>query len=54
VDLHLLRQALEAKHFIHWKELFEEFKKAYSEEYPEAKQVFERITAVEKRGRYRH
>jgi TP53 regulating kinase and related kinases len=54
VDIHLLKQALEAKHFQHWKELFEEFKKSYSKKYPESKQIFERMTAIEKRGRYRH
>lgn len=55
VDIHLLKQALEAKHFQHWKELFEVFERAYSKNYPEqSKQIFERITAVEKRGRYRH
>ena len=54
VDLHLLKQALEAKHFLHWKELFEEFKKSYSKNYPESKQIFERMIAIERRGRYRH
>ena len=54
VDLHLLKQALEAKHFMHWKELYEEFQEAYSKAYPESKQIFERMTAIEKRGRYRH
>lgn len=54
VDVHLLKQALEAKHFEHWKTLFETFSKAYSKNYPEAKSIFERITAVERRGRYRH
>lgn len=54
VDIHLLKQALEAKHFVHWKELFEEFKKSYSKGYTESKQIFERMAAVEKRGRYRH
>lgn len=54
VDIHLLKQALEAKHFEHWKELFEDFKRSYSKNYPESKQVFERMTAVERRGRYRH
>lgn len=54
VDIHLLKQALEAKHFQHWKELFEEFKKFYSKNYPESKQILERLVAVEKRGRYRH
>ncbi len=56
VDLHLLKQALEAKHFKHWKELFEEVSKSYETELgkEESKKVFERITAVERRGRYRH
>ena len=54
VDVHLLKQALEAKHFLHWEELFEEFKKEYSKNYKDSKQIFERMTAVEKRGRYRH
>jgi TP53 regulating kinase-like protein len=55
VDVHLLKQALEAKHFQHWKALFEEFKEAYSKgNSTESKIVFERVTAVEKRGRYRH
>lgn len=54
VDIHLLRQALKAKHFEHWKELFEEFKIAYSKNYPESKQIFERMTSVERRGRYKH
>ena len=54
VDLHLLKQALEAKHFMHWKELYQEFQEAYSKTYPESRQIFERMTAIEKRGRYRH
>lgn len=54
VDIHLLKQALEAKHFKHWKELFEEFKKSYSKNNPESKKIFERMIAVERRGRYRH
>jgi tRNA A-37 threonylcarbamoyl transferase component Bud32 len=54
VDIHLLKQALEAKHFLHWKELFEEFTKAYSKSYLESKQIFERMVAIERRGRYRH
>jgi TP53 regulating kinase-like protein len=54
VDLHLLKQALEAKHFMHWQELYQEFQEAYSKIYPESKQIFERMTAIEKRGRYRH
>ncbi len=56
VDLHLLKQALEAKHFTHWKELFDEVSEAYEKilGHSEAEKVFERINAVERRGRYRH
>jgi bifunctional N6-L-threonylcarbamoyladenine synthase / protein kinase Bud32 len=54
VDLHLLKQALEAKHFAHWKELFKEFQEAYSKENKESKSIYERMAAIEKRGRYRH
>lgn len=53
VDLHLLKQALEAKHFKNWEVLFEKVKEGYSK-YSEAKKVFERIVAIERRGRYRH
>ena len=53
VDLHLLKQALEAKHFKNWEILFKEFCKGY-EKNTEHKKVFERLTAVERRGRYRH
>lgn len=54
VDIHLLKQALEARHFQNWEILFQEFQKSYSENYSEAKIIFERLTAVEHRGRYRH
>ncbi len=53
VDVHLLKQALEAKHFTHWEVLFDEFLKGYSNS-KEAKQTLERLKAVEKRGRYKH
>ncbi|MCL5018601.1 MAG: Kae1-associated serine/threonine protein kinase, partial [Candidatus Pacearchaeota archaeon] len=52
VDLHLLKQALEAKHFKNWKELFEEVKKGYKDS-KESQKVLERLLAVEKRGRYK-
>ena len=53
VDIHLLRQALEAKHFKHWKKLFNEFLKGYkkSKDYDK---TLQRLKAVEKRGRYKH
>jgi TP53 regulating kinase-like protein len=53
VDLHLLRQALEAKHFEHWEILFEKILEGYKN-YPESKKVLERLKAVEKRGRYKN
>ena len=54
IDIHLLKQALEAKHFKNWKILFEEFEKSYKKtNKKESKQIFERLTAIEKRGRYR-
>lgn len=53
VDLHLLKQALEAKHFKNWKVLFDEFEKGYKKSI-ESKKVLERLKAVEKRGRYKH
>ncbi|MEK6844734.1 MAG: KEOPS complex kinase/ATPase Bud32 [Nanoarchaeota archaeon] len=56
VDLHLLKHALEAKHFMRWKILFEEISKSYKKILgkTESEKIFERMTAIEKRGRYRH
>jgi len=55
VDVHLLKQALEARHFKNWEVLFKDFEKSYRNESPkEAKKVFERLKAIEKRGRYKH
>lgn len=54
VDLHLLRQALEAKHFEHWKELFKKLKESYSKSYKDSEKIFARMIAIERRGRYRH
>lgn len=57
VDLHLLRQALEAKHFKHWKENFQEVLKGYKKSYTDKKDVkivLERLKKVEKRGRYKN
>jgi len=55
VDIHLLKQALEEKHFQNWKILFNEFEKTYKKiNKKDSKQIFERLNAIEKRGRYRH
>ena len=54
VDLHLIKQALEAKHYKNWEILFKEFEKAYSKTAKQGKLILERLKAVEKRGRYKH
>lgn len=53
VDIHLLKQALEAKHFKNWEVLFKSFLKGYSKS-KENKEVVERLKKVEARGRYKH
>jgi len=52
VDLHLIRQALEAKHPLHFKEFFNSLIKGYTSSI-NAKAVFKRLEIVEKRGRYK-
>ena len=53
VDLYLLREALEAKHFENWELLIEEVFNGYKNS-KDSKIVFERLKMVEKRGRYKH
>lgn len=53
VDLHLIKQALEAKHFQHWKVLFEQVLEGYKKS-KNYKIVTERLKKVEARGRYKH
>lgn len=52
VDLHLIKQALEAKHFRNHENLFTNFLKKYK--FQDSNKVIERLKAVEKRGRYKH
>lgn len=52
VDVHLIKQALEAKHFQNHKKLFREFLEGYNP--TEKEKILARLEAVEKRGRYRH
>jgi len=52
VDLHLLKQALEAKHFSIFPEAFDIFLENYSARDKEL--IIKRIDTIEKRGRYRH
>lgn len=53
VDIHLLRQALEAKHFQYWQALFKKVVQGYAH-YKEHKKILEQLKKVEKRGRYKH
>jgi TP53 regulating kinase-like protein len=53
VDLHLIKQALEAKHFQNWEALFFSIKKGY-ENSKDFKKVMEQLEKVEKRGRYKN
>jgi Kae1-associated kinase Bud32 len=55
VDLHVLKQALEAKHFTNWEKLWKAVELGYlSFNKTESQKVLERLKAVEKRGRYKH
>jgi TP53 regulating kinase-like protein len=51
VDLHLLKQALEAKHFLYWQELFNSVVKGYKS--TNKALVLEQLRKVESRGRYK-
>lgn len=53
VDIHLLKQALEAKHFKNWETLFEKFSKGYKKS-KDAEKTLNQLIKVEKRGRYKH
>jgi len=50
--LHLLKEALEAKHFQHWEILFNEVLKGYKKSKNSAR-ILEQFKRVEKRGRYK-
>ncbi len=52
VDIHLLKQALEARHFMYWKELFDSVLHGYSES-KSSKLVLQQLKKVESRGRYK-
>ena len=53
VDLHLLRQALESKHYSVFEDAFNLVLEEYSKHYPDASDVIKRLEVVEKRGRYK-
>jgi TP53 regulating kinase and related kinases len=54
VDLHLLKQALEAKHFENYEILWKIIESEYKKQNQDTKTTLERLKAVEKRGRYKH
>ena len=52
VDLHLLKQALESKHFSNWENLFKAVISTY--ETKDKEKILKQLEKVEKRGRYKH
>lgn len=53
VDLHLLQQALEAKHFTIWQECFKIILDNYEKTAIKGKDIIQRIKIIESRGRYK-
>jgi len=51
VDLHLLQQALEAKHFTIWQECFNIILENYNPQ--KRDEIIKRIKIIESRGRYK-
>lgn len=53
VDLHLLRQAFESKHYKHFQQSFNAVMQGYKKKEKQAKEILHRFEIVEKRGRYK-
>ena len=53
VDLHLLKEGLESKHYKVWQESFQAALEAYKKKAKDGAAVLERLAQVEKRGRYK-
>ena len=53
VDLHLLKQALESKHYKHYNSSFKAVLDGYKENSNNYKLIIERLNKVEGRGRYK-
>ena len=53
VDLHLLKEGLESKHYKIWEGCFKCALEAYKKEAKNSHETLKRLEAVEKRGRYR-
>lgn len=53
VDLHLLKHALESRHYRIWEKCFDAVVEGYKQTKPDAAEVLSRLEKVEKRGRYK-
>ena len=53
VDLHLLKEGLESKHYKIWEDCFKCVLSSYKKEAKRSVETLKRLEAVEKRGRYR-
>lgn len=53
VDLYLIKEALEAKHFLNFDKFFERVLESYKKSSKNADEVLKRLSMVEKRGRYK-
>ncbi len=53
VDIHLLKQALESKHFLNWQKYFASVIAGYKKESNKAPEILEQLEKVEGRGRYK-
>ena len=54
VDLHLLKQALESRHYKHFEESFNKVLEGYKQFSKDFDKIMERFSKVEKRGRYKN
>jgi len=54
VDLHVLKEALDSRHYTIAAECFDEIKKMYGKKAKQGKEVLQRLEEVELRGRYKH
>jgi TP53 regulating kinase-like protein len=53
VDLHLLKEALESKHYKIWEKCYKAVLEGYEKEAKYGKEVLKRVKVVESRGRYK-
>ena len=54
VDLHVLKEALRAKHYKEYSHAWKLIKDSYLRSYSRAGEVFDRLKIVERRGRYKN